>query len=133
MIDEIDHVVLYSGDSERTIRFWREVMGCTIELEDEWRQGAMPIFRIRISRSHYLNVHPSGTVLTPRAATPAPGTLDLCFRSALSSADVARHFGEHGIDIEVGPVPRSDATGRRSTSIYVRDPDGNLVEVMSAE
>jgi len=131
MIDEIDHVVLYSGDSEQTITFWREVMGCAIELEDEWRKGAIPIFRIRISPGHYLNVHPSGEVLTPRAATPAPGTLDVCFRSGWSSAKVAAHFGEHGIDIELGPVARSDATGRRSSSIYVRDPDGNLVEVMS--
>jgi catechol 2,3-dioxygenase-like lactoylglutathione lyase family enzyme len=131
VIDEIDHVVLYSGDSERTIRFWREVMGCTIELEDEWRRGAIPIFRIRLSPAHYLNVHPSGAVLTPRAATPAPGTLDLCFRSALTSAEVAAHFGEHNIEIELGPVARTDATGRASASIYVRDPDGNLVEVMS--
>jgi catechol 2,3-dioxygenase-like lactoylglutathione lyase family enzyme len=131
VIDEIDHVVLYAGDSERTIRFWREVMGCTIELEDEWRRGAMPIFRIRISPDHYLNVHPSGAVLTPRAATAAPGTLDLCFRSALSSAEVAARFGAHGIEIELGPVTRTDATGRPSASIYVRDPDGNLVEVMS--
>jgi len=131
VIDEIDHVVLYAGDSERTIRFWREVMGCTIELEDEWRRGAMPIFRIRFSPDHYLNVHPSGVVLTPRAGTAAPGTLDLCFRSALSSAEVAAQFGDHGIEIELGPVARTDATGRPSASIYVRDPDGNLVEVMS--
>jgi len=131
VINEIDHVVLYSGDSERTIRFWRDVMGCAIELEDEWRAGAMPIFRIRISPSHYLNVHPSGSVLTPRAANPAPGTLDLCFRSALSSDEVAARFGSHAIDIELGPVVRTDATGRPSASVYVRDPDGNLVEVMS--
>jgi len=131
VIDEIDHVVLYAGDSERTIAFWREVMGCAIELEDEWRRGAVPIFRIRISPDHYLNVHPSGTILTPRAATALPGTLDLCFRSAQTSDVVAARFREHGVAIELGPVARTDAGGRASTSIYVRDPDGNLVEVMS--
>jgi catechol 2,3-dioxygenase-like lactoylglutathione lyase family enzyme len=90
------------------------------------------VFRIRFNPHHYVNVHPSGAVLTPRAAAAAPGGLDICMRSSLSSAEVAERFGRHGVEIEVGPVPRADATGRPSLSQYVRDPDGNLIEVMTA-
>jgi catechol 2,3-dioxygenase-like lactoylglutathione lyase family enzyme len=131
VIAGIDHVVLYSGDSERTIAFYRGVLGCTIELEEEWRAGKVPVFRLRFTPEHYVNVHPSGAVLTPRAAAPAPGGLDICFRSPLASAAVMERFAAHGVAVEVGPVPRRDALGRESVSVYVRDPDGNLVEVMS--
>ena len=131
VIDEVDHVVLYAGDSERTIAFYRDVLGCTIDLEDEWRRGRMPVFRIRFNPHHYVNVHPSGSVLTPRAAAAAPGGLDICFRSSLSAGEVAERFARHGVPVEVGPVGRSDATGRPSVSQYVRDPDGNLIEVMT--
>jgi len=131
VIEAIDHVVLYSGDSERTIAFYRDVLGCTIELEDEWRSGRMPVFRLRFNSDHYVNVHPSGAVLAPRAGTAAPGGLDICFRTSLTSAEVVERFAAHGVDVEVGPVPRRDALGVASSSVYVRDPDGNLVEVMS--
>ena len=131
MIGGIDHVVMYSGDSERTIAFYRDVLGCTIELEDEWRSGRMPVFRLRFNPDHYVNVHPSGAVLTPRAGTAAPGGLDICFRTSLTSDEVVERFTSHGVPVEVGPVPRRNAVGAESVSVYVRDPDGNLVEVMS--
>ena len=124
--------MLYAGDSEATIAFYRGLLGCTIELEDEWRSGTYPVFRIRFTAGHYVNVHPSGTVLTPRAAAAAPGGLDICFRSAWASSEVAERFAGHGVEVEVGPVPRRDALGRPSVSQYVRDPDGNLIEVMTA-
>ena len=127
----MDHVVLYAGDSERTIAFYRDVLGCTIEWEEEWRSGRMPVFRIRFNPHHYVNVHPSGAVLTPRAAAAAPGGLDICFRSSLPTGEVAARFARHGVAVEVGPVGRTDATGRPSVSQYVRDPDGNLIEVMT--
>ena len=132
VIDEVDHVVLYAGESERTIAFYRDVLGCTIDLEDEWRTGRMPVFRIRFSPQHYVNVHPSGAVLTPRAAAAAPGGLDICFRSAFTADEVAARFAHHGGAVELGPVGRTDATGRPTLSQYVRDPDGNLIEVMTA-
>jgi catechol 2,3-dioxygenase-like lactoylglutathione lyase family enzyme len=131
VIDAIDHVVLYSGDSERTIAFYRDVLGCVIAGEDEWRAGRRPVFQIRVNDSTFVNVHASGNELHPRAVTALPGTLDICFRTSLSPEETAAHFAQHGIDVEVGPVERRDALGRPSTSIYVRDPDNNLVELMS--
>ncbi len=129
----MDHVVLYAGDSERTIAFYRDVLGCTIEWEEEWRSGRIPVFRIRFNPHHYVNVHPSGAVLTPRAAAAAPGGLDICFRSSLPTEEVAARFARQGVAVEVGPVGRTDATGRPSVSQYVRDPDGNLIEVMTQQ
>jgi catechol 2,3-dioxygenase-like lactoylglutathione lyase family enzyme len=132
VIEDVDHVVLYAGDSERTIAFYRDVLGCAIDLEEEWRTGRIPVFRIRFNPHHYVNVHPSGAVLTPRAAAAAPGGLDICFRSALTTEEVAARFARHGVAVELGPVRRTDAAGRPSVSQYVRDPDGNLIEVMTA-
>jgi catechol 2,3-dioxygenase-like lactoylglutathione lyase family enzyme len=131
VIDAIDHVVLYSGDSERTIAFYRDVLGCVIAGEDEWRAGRRPVFQIRVNDTTFVNVHASGHELHPRAVTALPGTLDICFRTPLSAEETAAHFARHGIEVEVGPVERRDALGRPSTSVYVRDPDGNLVELMS--
>jgi catechol 2,3-dioxygenase-like lactoylglutathione lyase family enzyme len=131
MIEDIDHVVIYSGDSERTIAFYRDVLGCTIGSEEEWRAGRSRVFQIVLNNFRFLNVHPSGSELHPRAATALPGTLDLCFRTPMTPDEVAAHFASHGIAIELGPAPRTDALGRPSVSHYVRDPDGNLVELMS--
>ena len=74
MIEAIDHVVLYSGDSERTIAFYQDVLGCVVEGVDEWRAGRMPVFRIRINETMFVNVHASGHELHPRAVTAVPGS-----------------------------------------------------------
>ena len=131
MIEAFDHVVIYSGDSERTIAFWRDVIGCEIIGEAEWRAGTGRVFRIKVNDSSFINVHPSGSELHPRAELARPGTLDFCFRTPLTTADVGARFEKHQIPIVLGPVDRTDALGRRSVSHYVRDPDGNLVEIMS--
>jgi catechol 2,3-dioxygenase-like lactoylglutathione lyase family enzyme len=133
VIEDLDHVVLYAGDSERTIAFYRDVLGCEILGEAKWRTGASPVFQIKISASCFINVHPSGRELHPRAAEATPGSLDICFRTSLRPAAVARHFEQHGVAVEVGPVPRRNALGRGSVSHYVRDPDGNLVELMAVD
>ena len=131
MIEAFDHVVIYSGDSERTIAFWRDVIGCEIIGEAEWRAGTGRVFRIKVNDSSFINVHPSGSELHPRAELARPGTLDFCFRTPLTTADVGARFEQHHIPIVLGPVDRIDALGHKSVSHYVRDPDGNLVEIMS--
>jgi catechol 2,3-dioxygenase-like lactoylglutathione lyase family enzyme len=131
VIDDFDHVVIYSGDSERTIAFWRDVIGAEIMGEAEWRAGTGRTFRIKVSSDSFINVHPSGSELRPRAELARPGTLDFCFRTSFTTAEVAARFEQHGIPVVLGPVDRTDAMGRPSVSHYVRDPDGNLVEIMS--
>lgn len=132
LLASIDHCVLYSGDSEQTLRFYRDVLGCPIHNEQAWRDGAIPVFQIEVSATQLLNVHPSGAELHPRARHALPGGLDICFRSALPSTDVVAHLEQHGIAVEEGPVRRKTADGQPGSSVYFRDPDGNLVEVMSS-
>jgi catechol 2,3-dioxygenase-like lactoylglutathione lyase family enzyme len=77
-----------------------------------------------------LNLHQAGHEFTPHAKTPAPGSVDICFTTTTPLDEVVRLLREAGISIELGPV---DKTGARAAlrSIYIRDPDGNLVEIAS--
>ncbi|HQV58531.1 MAG TPA: VOC family protein, partial [Ilumatobacteraceae bacterium] len=75
MITGVDHVVLYAADAEATIGFYRDVLGCTVLYEHEWRAGQRPVFGLRLGHADgiYLNVHPPGRELHPRANNAAPG------------------------------------------------------------
>jgi catechol 2,3-dioxygenase-like lactoylglutathione lyase family enzyme len=78
-----------------------------------------------------LNVHGPGSTPAPRARTPvAPGSSDLCFSWDGSPQDAAAHLEAHGVEIEVGPDERAGARGT-GTSVYFRDPDGTLLELIS--
>ena len=75
-----------------------------------------------------INLHQAGREFEPKAATPTPGSADLCFIVSTPLADVIAHLGECGVRVLEGPVRREGATGTMQ-SVYVRDPDGNLVEL----
>ncbi|MCB1343397.1 MAG: VOC family protein, partial [Pseudooceanicola sp.] len=74
------------------------------------------------------NLHPKGGEFDPKAAHPGPGTADLCFLSATPLPGWEAHLADCGVDVEDGPVRRTGATGP-ILSLYLRDPDGNLIEV----
>ncbi|MGB1209540.1 MAG: VOC family protein, partial [Paracoccaceae bacterium] len=75
-----------------------------------------------------INLHQHGAEIDPKAAAPAPGTGDFCLIVETSLDAVIQHLRDHGVQIEEGPVPRTGATGP-IRSVYLRDPDGNLVEI----
>ncbi len=75
-----------------------------------------------------INLHKAGAEFEPKATRPGPGSGDFCFVTEAPIADVVSHLQENGIAIVEGPVPRTGATGPM-TSVYLRDPDGNLVEI----
>jgi catechol 2,3-dioxygenase-like lactoylglutathione lyase family enzyme len=77
---------------------------------------------------HQLNLHQAGRELEPKARRPTPGSADLCLVTTTPLDRVLGHLRAHGVPVEEGPVPRTGATGP-ITSVYFRDPDGNLVEV----
>ncbi len=133
MVTIIEHVVLYSADTEATIRFYRDLMGFPLEGVSDWRLGRRPTFRIQVARDQFINVHPAGSELNPRAACSFPGGLDVCFLKDEPLETVVDALEQGSVAIEVGPVARTTSTGLPSTSVYVRDPDGNLVEVMSID
>ena len=124
MIDHIDHIVLTTRDRDACIRFYTEVLGMKLESfktpgETRWalKFGAQKI-----------NLHEWGREFTPRAHVAAPGTLDLCFIAAVPLEEVIRKLNSFNIQITDGPVAKTGALGAIQ-SVYVRDPDLNLVEV----
>jgi catechol 2,3-dioxygenase-like lactoylglutathione lyase family enzyme len=120
MIDHIDHVVLTTRDLQGCIRFYTEVLGMKLEKFGE---------RLALKfGTQKLNLHEWGKEFTPRAHVAAPGTLDLCFIASIPLDQVVARLERGGIPILQGPVAKTGAQGP-IRSVYVRDPDLNLVEI----
>lgn len=121
MIKSLDHIVLTTANLDKCIAFYVEVLGMRLE-----NYGAGRI-ALRFG-DHKFNVHPPGFDASIKARRPTPGSLDLCFLADCPLDDVIARLKEHGIPIEEGPSVR---TGARFPlrSVYVRDPDDNLVEI----
>ena len=121
MIKSIDHIVLTTRDLDKCVAFYTQVLGMRLE-----NYGAGRIaFRFGDQK---FNVHPPGFDASIKARTPTPGSLDLCFLADCPLEAVIAQLAKHGIPIEEGPSVR---TGARFAirSVYVRDPDDNLVEI----
>ena len=131
MLDGIDHLVLVVREIERALAFYRDVLGCRVLREAEWRRGEARFPSLAVGADQMLNVHQAGVPIDPEAANPQPGSEDLCFVAAASIAEVLARLQAHGVPIERGPVRRAGGRGELGTSVYVRDPDGNLLEIMS--
>ena len=125
VVGGIDHLVLTVADVERTVAFYRDVLGCVPITFGEGR-------RALAFGDQRINLHPAGREFEPKAARPTPGSGDLCFATASPIADVVAGLESRGVAIELGPVPRAGAQGPM-TSVYLRDPDGNLLEIASYE
>jgi catechol 2,3-dioxygenase-like lactoylglutathione lyase family enzyme len=122
MIDRLDHLVLTVTDAARTTDFYVRGLGMRAEPFGASR-------RALVLGRQKLNLHEAeGAPVLPRATSPAPGSADLCFIAAQPLAAVETHLKHEGFEIELGPVPRTGAVGP-IRSLYLRDPDGNLVEV----
>ena len=120
-IDRIDHVVLTAHDVDRTIDFYSRVLGMQ-PVSFAGGRRALAFGRQKI------NLHASGREYEPKALTPTPGSLDLCFITETPLDEVVAHLKAQGVAIAQGPVEKAGALGPMM-SVYFRDPDGNLVEV----
>jgi catechol 2,3-dioxygenase-like lactoylglutathione lyase family enzyme len=122
---QLDHVVIAVSDWERSNAFYRDVLGVDVVEVDKGRYAYV------LADGRRLNVHGPGSTPQPRAADPVrPGNSDLCFAWEGDVASAARHLECHGVGVELGPVPRTGARGA-GTSVYFRDPDGSLLELIS--
>jgi catechol 2,3-dioxygenase-like lactoylglutathione lyase family enzyme len=121
MIDHLDHLVLTTADETACVRFYIEVLGMTLETFGEGRKA----FRFGNQK---INLHLKGHEFEPKAQVPMPGALDLCFIAAVPLDDVIARLQEKQVPILEGPVMRTGATSR-IRSVYVRDPDLNLIEI----
>lgn len=121
----LDHLVLTVADIEMILAFYRDVLG----MEPEKFTPADGSTRWALTFGvQKINLHRAGTEFAPKAAHPAPGTADLCFLSETPLEDWQAHLADLGVRVEEGPVPRTGAVAPL-TSIYLRDPDGNLIEI----
>lgn len=123
LVESIDHLVLTVADVDATCAFYARVLGMEVVTFGEGRTA------LRFGRQK-INLHQQGKELEPRAARPVPGSGDVCFVAGAPLARVIEHLGACGVEVLEGPVERTGAVGR-VTSVYFRDPDGNLVEVSS--
>lgn len=122
VIERIDHLVLTVADVEATCAFYERVLGMTPVTFGEGRRA------LRFGRQK-INLHQAGRELEPKARVPTPGSGDLCLIAVTPLDEVQAHLEACGIELlEGGPSARSGATGP-ITSLYFRDPDGNLIEV----
>lgn len=121
MIERIDHLVLTVMDLDKTIKFYTEVLGMKLVTFGSNRK-ALSFGQQKI------NLHEYGNEFEPKAKVPLPGSEDLCFITTIPVGELQEQLNIKGIDIEEGPVKRTGALGQ-ITSIYIRDPDGNLIEL----
>jgi catechol 2,3-dioxygenase-like lactoylglutathione lyase family enzyme len=119
-IDHLDHLVLTVANIDATVAFYTSALGMKL-LTFDGRKA------LRFGEQK-INLHQAGNEFEPKAAHPTPGSADLCFISKTSLEDVISHLISRGYVIELGPVERTGAVGSLH-SIYLRDPDSNLIEI----
>lgn len=120
-LSAIDHIVLTVKDVDRSVRFYAERLGCTVIRFGDER------FAVQIGSSK-INFHQSDMPIKPHAMNPTAGSADFCLLSSLTPEAIESFLKTQNIEIELGPVSRTGARGP-ITSFYLRDPDGNLVEI----
>jgi catechol 2,3-dioxygenase-like lactoylglutathione lyase family enzyme len=124
-IDRIDHIVLTVTDIELTTQWYELVMG----FEREFFMGpeGQPRYALRFGQLK-INLQDKATETPTKARVPTIGSGDFCLIASQPLDDFILHLKNIGVAIDVGPVPRRGALGP-IRSVYLRDPDGNLVEV----
>jgi catechol 2,3-dioxygenase-like lactoylglutathione lyase family enzyme len=121
VIDHLDHLVLTTIDRAACVDFYTRVLGMNLETFAGGRSA------LRFNRQK-INIHERGREFEPKAHLPVPGALDLCFIADRPLDAVIAHLQACNWPIIEGPVERTGAT-HRLRSVYVRDPDNNLIEI----
>ena len=122
-IERLDHLVLTVADLGATVDFYTRVLGVSVRAF----QGGRLALRFG---GQQINVHEAGHEFEPKARKPTPGSGDLCFVVEQPLAEWLERLAELGVPVIEGPVPRIGVLGPM-TSVYFRDPDGNLLEIAS--
>jgi catechol 2,3-dioxygenase-like lactoylglutathione lyase family enzyme len=120
-IQRLDHWVLTVRDIAASIDFYVRVLG----MREVTFAGSRKALHFGQSK---INLHQAGREFDPKAATPTPGSADLCLISSTPIREVIAHLLACEVAILEGPVPRTGAMGEIA-SVYFRDPDGNLIEI----
>ena len=121
MIDHLDHIVLTTTDEAACLRFYVDGLGMTLENFGQGRKA------LRFG-DQKINLHVKGHEFEPKAHLPVLGALDLCFIASVPLDEVVKRLAARGLSIIEGPVARTGAVSR-IRSVYLRDPDLNLIEI----
>jgi catechol 2,3-dioxygenase-like lactoylglutathione lyase family enzyme len=124
MIERVDHIVLTTRDQDACIRFYSGVLGMMLE---KFRTPTEERLALKFG-AQKINLHQWGKEFSPRAHVAVPGSLDLCFIASISLEEVMQRLKKHDVPLLQGPVAKTGAKGA-IRSVYVRDPDLNLVEI----
>ncbi|MFW2373080.1 MAG: VOC family protein [Gammaproteobacteria bacterium] len=121
MLKQLDHLVLTVSDIDTSIEFYTRVLGMEAVSFGDNRKA------LKFGEQK-INLHQSENEFEPKAKTPCKGSADLCFLLDIKLDKFCRHLEQQGIVVEQGPIQRTGATGP-ILSVYIRDPDGNLLEL----
>jgi catechol 2,3-dioxygenase-like lactoylglutathione lyase family enzyme len=127
-----DHVAITVADVEATVRWYERVLGATPLLLDRFLAGELPIALLQVGASR-MSIHPASAPAAPHADAPTTGSDDLCFRYAGTVAQILDELAANDVPVVDGPVPRPASNGDMGTSVYFRDPDGNLLELLTLD
>ena len=120
-INKLDHLVITVTDIEQTLGFYTRVLGMEADVFEDGRKA------LRFGEQK-INLHKAGEEIKPHAQAPMPGSTDICFITETPLQQIMNHLTSCNVKIIAGPVKRSGAAGPL-LSIYIRDPDGNLIEL----
>jgi len=120
-IDRIDHFVLTVTDVRATCDFYSRVLGMSVVTFGQGRKALL-------FGAQKINLHEVGKEFEPKANVPTAGSADFCLITDTPINEVITHLEASGVPLTEGPVARTGATGA-IRSVYVRDPDQNLIEV----
>ena len=129
-IGPIDHVAYPVADLPVMVGFLSWVLGARCTREPYRIDGEVAVQQVAVGDA-LLSLHRHGNGLDLAAPAAAPGCLDICFRWNAPIGTAVAHLAAVGVAVVEGPVPRRSAAGEPGQSVYFRDPDGNLVELMS--
>ena len=126
MAFNIDHVVITVSDINKSIDFYSNILGMELH---EFLSSTDNVKRKSLKfGKQKINLHEASKPFKPHAINPIPGAMDICFLSEINIDDWIKIFNKFNIKIEDGPVKKTGANGP-IRSIYVRDPDKNLIEI----
>jgi catechol 2,3-dioxygenase-like lactoylglutathione lyase family enzyme len=127
----IDHIAITVSDLEAACAFYDRLFAAKTHVN--FAPQGKPLVRQIALGGALLSVHQAGNGIELVARKPTIGSADICFRWDGSIASAVALLNEHGVEIIAGPVPRHTADGRPSQSVYFRDLDANLLELMAAD
>ena len=126
-LEKIDHVVITVKNLNKTIYFYTKILGMKLEEFDSSLNNDQIRYAVSFG-SQKINIHEEKKPIKPNALNTSSGSMDICFISKNKINDWVHHLVKKGINIEIGPEKKTGALGP-ILSIYIRDPDFNLIEI----